>query len=114
MTPHTDVDVLRNCINRCLRRPDPAIKAAQEEEDVVLTQRTLAGKTKPPAITGFTAANITRCTELYTLTEMQQIAAQHGIRTTGSALALCARLLQKGLLSSERTQRERAKRSIAA
>lgn len=114
MTPHTDVDVLRNCITRCLRRPDPAVKAAQEVEDVVLTQRTAAGKTKPPSITGFTAANINRCTELYTLTEMQQIAAQHGLRTTGSALALCARLLQKGLLSSERTQRERAKRSIAA
>ena len=104
MTPHTDVDVLRNCITRCLRRPDPAVKAAQEVEDVVLTQRTLAGKTKPPSMTGFTAANINRCTELYTLTELQAIADHNGVKSTGSALAICARLLQKGLLSSKRTQ----------
>ena len=114
MAPLTDVEFLRSCITRCLRRPDPIQQEVKDLETEILQQRFGRGKTKPPSITGFTAANINRCTELYTLTEMQQIAAQHGIRTTGSALALCARLLQKGLLSSERTQRERAKRSIAA
>ena len=104
MAPLTDVEFLRSCITRCLRRPDPIQQEVKDLETEILQQRFGRGKTKPPSITGFTAANIDRCTELYTLTELQVIADRNGVKSTGSALAICARLLQKGLLSSKRTK----------
>ena len=104
MAPLTDVDLLRSCITRCLRRPDPIKQEAKDLEAEILQERFGRGKTKPPSITGFTAANINRCTELYTLAELQVIADRNGVKSTGSALAICARLLQQGLLSSKRTQ----------
>jgi hypothetical protein len=105
MPSTTDVEILRLCITRCLRRPDPIQQEAKDLEAEILQERFGRGKTKPPSITGFTAKNIDRCTELYTLTELQLIAEKNGVKTTGSPLAICARLLQKGLLSVTRRPR---------
>lgn len=105
MAPLSDVDLLRSCITRCLRRPDPIQQEVKDLETDILQQRFGRGQTRPPSITGFTAKNINRCVELYTLTELQVIAERNGVKTTGSALAICARLLQQGLLSSQRTKR---------
>lgn len=108
MTTQVKEDRLRVCIARCLRRPDPTEKETREAvEEEVVARRTEKGLTKAPAMTGFTTANINRCVELYTLTELQDIAERNGVRTTGSALTLCARLLHQGLLSSQRTQQKR-------
>lgn len=89
---------LADCIRKCLVVQGPKPVQTDAARETILARRKEQQLTGPPAISGFTAENIVRCSEHYTHAELVEIAVANGIRTKGSHLGLCGRLLLAGLL----------------
>lgn len=92
------------CVRRCLVGQHPVdVERVTREQATVQARRQAEGLAAPPVISGFTAENLTRCTELYTHDELVAIAQKHGVAIPKTDMGLCARLLLKGLLDPNRT-----------